>query len=598
MNTFAATGTNDLHEPQPTLKDMPSEWEMDGVVTQERMYTQQSFSWSAVWVHRFWTLINYLRCLVFGIMHDFLFNIRWWLSWMPAQIRTPFLDLLDKDTTAMYDLRISMVRGYDDYFNRWIFLRLHDVFSRPICSGPGAWIQVMNREFETNPAVNRRFFRGCWTLKLKKRVDEKTGSMVQDVTPALNLGSYNYLGFADNEESCQEDVIKVLERYGASTCSSCVDYGTTPVHRELEAKIAQFVGKEDAVAFAMGFATNSLNIPSIAGPGDLIVSDGLNHASIIIGCRSSGASIKVFRHNDMASLESVIRKSIVEGQPRTHRPWKRVIIFVEGIYSMEGGIVNFRDLVAIKKRYKCYLYVDEAHSIGAIGRTGRGICEYWGVNPDDVDILMGTFTKSFASIGGYIAGDRTVISHLRRSTWAVYGHTISPPAAQQIISALRVLTETSTGKQKLQRLKDNSNYFRTRLQELGFKVYGSPDSPIVPIMINNMGKMLSFSRECLSRHVAVVVVGAPATPFFEQRARFCISAGHTREDIDGALKVISEVGDIVMVKFCKRKASRTPFEPKPLLDAPDKTIDDSDHHIHWSGNGNRDVNESKLLAWT
>lgn len=199
----------------------------------------------------------------------------------------------------------------------------------------------------------------------------------------------------------------------------------------------------------------------------------------------------------MKSLERIIRQSIIEGQPRTHRPWKKIIILVEGIYSMEGEIVSFRELIEIKKRYRCYLYVDEAHSIGAIGQTGRGICEYWGVNPVDVDVLMGTFTKSFASIGGYIAGDRTLMTHIRRATWAMYGNTISPPAAQQIISALHVLTQTSIGRAKLQSLKENSNYFRTRLQELGFKVYGSPDSPIVPIMINNMGKMLSFSLSLL-----------------------------------------------------------------------------------------------------
>jgi serine palmitoyltransferase len=177
------------------------------------------------------------------------------------------------------------------------------------------------------------------------------------------------------------------------------------LHAQLEKKVAQFVGKEDAIIFDMGYATNSTSIPSLIGKGGLIISDSLNHASIVMGCRSTGAKIKVFRHNDPEDLERVLRQSIAEGQPRTHRDWKKILVVVEGIYSMEGEILRLPEIVAVKKKYKAYLYVDEAHSIGALGKTARGVCDYWGVDPADVDILMGTFTKSFGSVGGYIASD-------------------------------------------------------------------------------------------------------------------------------------------------------------------------------------------------
>ena len=216
----------------------------------------------------------------------------------------------------------------------------------------------------------------------------------------LNLGSYNYLGFGDAASPTSPVVIKALGKYGVSTCSNRTDYGTTTEHVELEQLVASYLRKPAAMIVGMGFGTNSTGIPALAGPGSLIISDANNHASIVSGARGSGAKIAVFAHNDVADLERVIRKAIVEGQPLTHRPWRKIIIVIEGIYSMEGEMSPLSEIVAIKKKYKCYLYVDEAHSIGAVGKTGRGVAEYWGVNPDDVDVFMGTFTKSFGAVGG------------------------------------------------------------------------------------------------------------------------------------------------------------------------------------------------------
>lgn len=434
-----------------------------------------------------------------------------------------------------------LLRDMDDFFTRRIYHRLHDCLGRPIMSSPGAWIDVLDREWEKNPK------------KWKKHTSRWTLSLTGTHHRCLNLSSYNYLGFGDNEAFCNHEVIEQLKFYGSSVSSSRMESGYTEKHRELEEMVARFVGQEDSMVYGMGFATNSTSIPALVGKGDLIISDSLNHASIAIGSRGSGAKIRVFRHENMKHLEKTIRESISEGQPRTHRPWKRIIIVVEGVYSMEGDIVSLPEIVALKKKYKCYLYVDEAHSIGALGAHGRGVCEYWGVNPKDVDVLMGTFSKSFAAAGGYVAGSAALIKHLRHISWGeVYANNISPPVAQQIISTMKVIMGedgTDIGEKKIRQLRENSIFFRNRLKELGFIVYGRFDSPVIPVMMHHPGKTGIFSRECLKRNIAVCIVGYPATPILETRARFCISAAHSREVLEEALKVIDEVGDLAVIKY-------------------------------------------------
>lgn len=210
----------------------------------------------------------------------------------------------------------------------------------------------------------------------------------------LNLGSYNYLGFADDwKVSCRKDVMASVDKWRLSLGSSRADFGNTSSLVELENVVARFVKKEAALVFSMGYATNSTNIPTLMGPGCLIISDSLNHTSIVNGARASTSNIRVFQHNDASHLESILREAIINGQPRHHRPWKKILVMVEGIYSMEGAICNLKEVVRLCKKYKAYIYVDEAHSIGALGATGRGVCEYCGVDPADIDILMGTFTK-------------------------------------------------------------------------------------------------------------------------------------------------------------------------------------------------------------
>jgi serine palmitoyltransferase len=225
----------------------------------------------------------------------------------------------------------------------------------------------------------------------------------------INLGSYNYLGFAETKGPCIDSAIESTRKLGLSACSTIQEMGTLSIHRELEATVAEFLGVEAAFVVGMGFATNSLNLPRLITKGCLVISDEFNHASLILGLRLSGASTKVFKHNNMENLESILRHAIIHGDVRTRRPWKKIFIVVEGIYSMEGTIVPLPEIVALKKKYGAYLYLDEAHSVGAMGPRGRGVVDYYGLNPSDVDILMGTFTKSFGSAGGYIAGSKKLV---------------------------------------------------------------------------------------------------------------------------------------------------------------------------------------------
>lgn len=200
---------------------------------------------------------------------------------------------------------------------------------------------------------------------------------------------------------------------GLALCSSRVELGNTQLHNDLEKLTARYLGVEDAIVFGMGFATNSLNLPSLLSPGCLVVSDEKNHASIILGIRLSGATTKVFKHNNMKDLERVLRTNVVNGNNKNGgKPWRKIMIIVEGVFSMEGSIVRLPEIIALKKKYKAYLYLDEAHSIGAMGPNGGGAVDYFGVNPNDVDILMGTFTKSFGSAGGYIAGSKVDLKNI------------------------------------------------------------------------------------------------------------------------------------------------------------------------------------------
>lgn len=421
---------------------------------------------------------------------------------------------------------------FDNFYVRRLKLRINDCFERPVTGVPGRYITLIDR---VSHDQNQHF--------------EFTGT----TTDTLNMSSYNYLGFAQSEGPCADAVEDTVKRYGISSVSSRGDAGTQDLHVEVEDLVAKFVGKQSSMVFSMGFGTNATIFPALVGKGCLIISDELNHASIRFGSRLSGASIQMFKHNDVKALEKKLREVISQGQPRTHRPWKKILVVVEGLYSMEGSMCNLPGIVALKNKYKFNLFIDEAHSIGAIGPRGRGICDYFGIDPSEIDILMGTLTKSFGANGGYIAADKPIIDKLRATNAGViYGESPTPPILTQISSSLRIISGEivpGQGEERLQRLAFNSRYLRLGLKRLGFIVYGHDDSPIIPVLLFNPAKMPAFSHEMLKRKISVVVVGYPATPLVSSRARFCVSAAHTKDDLDRLLSACDEIGNVLQLKF-------------------------------------------------
>lgn len=505
-------------------------------------------AWTTYFAYAIFTIVGHTRELCARIFNRGRYLIHNTHTNNPSDDRTKYAPLL---------------QSFKTFYTKRIYHRIQDCFNRPICTNPGAHIHVLERishdgnktmqvlgNFDQSniisPDMQKVYTSGKHYAVLDNKITRR----------CLNLGSYNYLGFGDDwNVSCQTPVLNSLKDLPVSMGSSRLEYGTSILHSKVEQIIAEFLNKEDAMAMNMGFNTNATTIPALVGPGDLIVSDELNHTSIVNGARTSGAAIRCFRHNDSDHLDEILKEAIVLGQPRTRRPWKKIVVIVEGIYSMEGEYCDLRNVVKVSKKYGAYVYLDEAHSIGAMGETGRGCCEYTGVDTKDVDILMGTFTKSFGGMGGYIAADKAIIDMLRKKcAGSSYHNSLSPAVCQQVITSFEVIMGrdgTDIGKKKIQSLRDNSNYFRMRLNEMGLQVLGHYDSPIIPVMLYNPAKIAAFSRESLKRGLAVVVVGFPAVPILMSRVRFCISASHTREDLDKALFEIDEIADLLKLRYAR-----------------------------------------------
>ena len=463
------------------------------------------------------TYISYLILIIFGHVRDF-FGKRF--------REEHYRHLKAQDGHA------PLNSDFDNFYVRRLQQRIRDCFSRPTTGVPGRYIALLDRTSDDG---------------------HKTFQLTGKITQTLNMSSYNYLGFAQSDGPCADAVESTVRKSGISMASPRADAGTSKLHLEAERLIADFVGKPAAMVFSMGFVTNATAFPALVGKGSLIISDELNHSSVRFGARLSGAMIEMFKHNNMNDLERVLREVISQGQPRTHRPWKKILVVVEGLYSMEGSMCNLPGLLALKKKYKFNLFVDEAHSIGALGPQGRGVCDYFGIDPAEVDLLMGTLTKSFGANGGYIAASKPIVDKLRIiNAGSLFAESPAPPILKQITTSLRIITGElmpGEGKERLQRLGFNSRYLRIGLKRLGYIVYGHDDSPIIPVLLYNPAKMPAFSHEMLRRKISVVVVGYPATPLVASRARFCVSAAHTKEDLDRMLAACDEIGDILQLKF-------------------------------------------------
>ncbi|KXN66329.1 PLP-dependent transferase [Conidiobolus coronatus NRRL 28638] len=462
------------------------------------------------------TYISYAILLIYGHLRDFFGKI------FKSEEFKPYFH-----TNGI----APIINGFDSLYHRRLYIRIRDVFNRPITGVAGRTVKLLDR-------VSGDFNR---TFKL-------TGT----TTEVLNLASYNYLGFAAGEGPVVDQVEAGIREHGLVNNSSRAEAGNSSLLEEAERVTARFVGTASAMIISQGFATNSTTIPAVASKGCLILSDEMNHSSIVTGARLSGANIRVFKHNNIPQLEEMLREAISQGQPRTHRPWKKIFVVIEGLYSMEGSFPLLTQILELKKAYKFYIYLDEAHSIGALGPRGRGICDYYGIDPKEIDIMMGTFTKSFGAAGGYIAGRPELIQHLKFTNFnQIYGEPISVPVLQQIVGSMKVIMGedgTTDGQRRLEQLAFNARYFSTELRKMGFMVCSHPDSPVVPVMLFHPAKIPAFSRECLAKGIAVVVVGYPATPVLTSRVRFCLSASHSKEDLDFALKAINEIGDRLLLK--------------------------------------------------
>lgn len=463
------------------------------------------------------TYISYLIFIVLGHVRDF-FGKRF--------AKTRYAHLRQQNGYA------PLNSDFDNFYVRRLKTRINDCFNRPTTGVPGRYITLLNRESHDH---------------------NLTFQFTGERTECLNLSSYNYLGYAESVGACADDVEIIVKQVGISSCATRSEAGTLDLHQDLEKLVARFVGKPAATVYSQGFGVNATIFSALVGKGCLVISDELNHASIRWGARLSGASIRICDHNNMASLEKLLREVISQGQPRTHRPWRKILVVVEGLYSMEGTMCNLPGLIQLKEKYKFYLFIDEAHSIGALGKRGRGVCDFYGISPAKVDILMGTFTKSFGAAGGYVAGEAHMIEALRLSNaGSVLAEAMSPIIIQQISTSLRSISREIPGLdglERVERLAFNSIYLHLGLKKLGFIIYGHDYSPIIPLLLYNPAKMPAFSHEMLRRKIAVVIVAYPATPLIQSRVRFCVSASHNKDDLDRLLEACDEIGDLLQLKY-------------------------------------------------
>lgn len=345
----------------------------------------------------------------------------------------------------------------------------------------------------------------------------------------LNYSSYNYLGFCGDPE-VNEAAKRAIDRYGTSVSASRLVSGERPPHAELERTLAKLYGVEDCVAFVSGHATNVSTIGCLFGPRDLVLHDALIHNSILQGIQLSGAKRMAFPHNDWNALDVLL------GQHR--RSFEQVLIVLEGLYSMDGDFPDLPEFVAVKRRHRAYLMVDEAHSLGVMGAQGLGIREHFGLDGAAVDIWMGTLSKALASCGGYIAGERALVEHLKfAAPGFVYSVGMPPPAAAAAFAALKRLRQEPD---RVQRLQANSRLFLEAAQGKGIDTGRSAGYAIVPAITGSSIRAARLAHTLFERGVSAAPILYPAVEEKAARLRFFLSAEHTEEDILGTAELLAE----------------------------------------------------------
>lgn len=344
----------------------------------------------------------------------------------------------------------------------------------------------------------------------------------------IMIGSNNYLGLT-HHPAVRAAAIEAIERYGTSCSGSRFLNGTLELHEELERRLAKFMGQEAALCFSTGFQANLGAISAICGKNDIILCDRENHASIIDGCRLSFADTRKFRHSDVEDLERQL--ALAQQQQRA------VLIVVDGLYSMMGDLAPLQDIRALADQYGARLMVDEAHGIGVLGDHGRGAAEHCGIHPD---LVMGTFSKSFASLGGFIAGPAKVIHHMRHySRSLMFSASITPSSAAAALAALEII-ETRPDMRK--RVLQIAHRVRTGLSAMGFRTAGTLASPIVPVIVGDQERVMRLWKTLFECGLFTNAVTQPAVPMGADLIRTSYIASHTDEHITQVLERFAKAG--------------------------------------------------------
>lgn len=352
----------------------------------------------------------------------------------------------------------------------------------------------------------------------------------------IMLGSYSYLGLI-RHPAIDQAAKRAVDQYGTGTHGVRLLAGTLTIHNELEDRLAAFKKADAAITFSSGYVANLATISGLLRRNDVVICDKLNHASIVDGCLLSQANFRRFRHNDMEHLERRLQEAQDAG---------RVLVIVDAVFSMDGDVINLPEVSRLCKEYGAYLMVDEAHSIGVLGKTGHGIEEHFDMPPDAVDIKMGTLSKTIPSAGGYVAGNDDLIKFLRHEARGfVFSAALPPPSAAAACAALDVIESEP---QRVRDLQRNFRHFSGALRQAGFDLLES-ETAILPVMCYDLEKAVMLAHYCQQRGIFVQAVVAPVVPEGLSRLRATVSASHTLEDLDYCVQTLvagaHEVGGIL-----------------------------------------------------
>ena len=361
-----------------------------------------------------------------------------------------------------------------------------------------------------------------------REIEGKQGTEVEmGGKHVLMFGSNAYTGLTGDERIIEAGC-KAMHKYGSGCAGSRFLNGTLDIHVQLEKELAEYVGKDDALCFSTGFTVNSGVIPQLVSKDDYIICDDRDHASIVDGRRLSFATQLHYKHNDMADLERVLQRC---------EPDKVKLIIVDGVFSMEGDLAKSPEIVELKHKYNASIMVDEAHGLGVFGRQGRGVCDHFGVT-DDIDLIMGTFSKSMASIGGFIAADQIIIDSLRHTARTyIFSASNTPAATAAALEALHIIQAEP---ERLKALWDVTNYALKRFREEGFEI-GETESPIIPLYVRDTRKTFMAVAMAFEEGVFINPVIPPACGPQDTLVRYALMATHTHEQVDQSVVKLKKV---------------------------------------------------------